>query len=229
MTTLFISGIDTDVGKTVACGALANTLLGKGSKVFTQKWVETGVVESNKMVSADLSEHQRIANMQFNTADYSLHAPYLFKFPASPHLSASLESCEIDSDLLAKQTRKLESQCQHLLIEGAGGLCVPLNDKILIIDLVEQLKLPIVLVTSGKLGSINHTILSLDYCRQRDLDIRGIIYNHFPDNSKEISSDSRTVLQRRIKAKNPSVDWIEMEVDATKLVLTNEITARLLR
>ena len=229
MTTLFISGIDTDVGKTVACGALANTLLDKGLKVFTQKWVETGVVESNKMVSADLAEHQRIANMQFNTAEYSLHAPYLFKFPASPHLSASLENCEIDSRLLAKQTRKLELQCQHLLIEGAGGLCVPLNDKTLAIDLVEQLKLPIVLVTSSKLGSINHTILSLDYCRQRDLDIRGIIYNHFPNNSKEISRDSRTVLQRRIKAKDPGVDWIDMEVDATKLLLTDDVIAKLLR
>lgn len=229
MTTLFISGIDTDVGKTVACGALAKTLLDEGLHVFTQKWVETGVAESENRISADLAEHQRIANKKFNTAEYSLHVPYLFKFPASPHLSADMENARVDCDYLVKQTRELESKCQHLLIEGAGGLCVPLNEETLTVDLVKELEIPIVLVTSGKLGSINHTLLSLDYCQQHDLDVRALIYNHFPSNSPEIVNDSKQVLQRYLNQNFPKGDFIELEVEASDLVLDDEVLTRLLR
>ncbi|MFT6046357.1 MAG: dethiobiotin synthetase [Arenicella sp.] len=181
------------------------------------------------MISADLAEHQRIANAQFNTAEYSLHAPYLFKYPASPHLSASMEDIEIDCDHLEQQTRKLESQCEHLLIEGAGGLCVPLNDSTLMTDLVAKLGLPIVLVTSSKLGSINHTILSLDYCVQRDLDVRAIIYNEFLNKSQAIFKDSRKVLKRHAKKLVPNAEWFDLKIDASNFLMSDELTSKLLR
>ena len=229
MTTLFISGIDTEVGKSVACGALAKTLLAKKLRVFTQKWVETGIMNSDAMVSADLAVHQDIAGVEFNTAEYAQHVPYLFRLPASPHLAAKIEKQKIDCAYLEAQTRKLESQCDHLLIEGAGGLCVPLNEQTLSIDLVAKLSLPIVLVTSGKLGSINHTILSLDYCRQRDLDIRAIIYNFFPGESTEICKDSRKLLQNLVKKMYPETLWLDMQVDATSLNLDDRMTSKLIR
>jgi len=229
MTTLFISGIDTDIGKTIACGCLANTLLLKGYKVFTQKWVETGVAELDEKTSQDLAEHQKIAKTKFNTASYDLHAPYLFKLPASPHLAAKLEGQEIDCSYLIEQTQKLESQCEHLLIEGAGGLCVPLNQEMLTIDLVKKLELPIVLVTSGKLGSINHTILSLEYCQQRNLEVRAVIYNQFPLDSQKIVMDSRNILLDQAKRKFPNIAWIDMMVDATSLKLNDEVMSVLLK
>ena len=229
MTTLFISGIDTDIGKTIACGCLANTLLSKGHNVFTQKWVETGVPESDVRISQDLAAHQRISNARFNTENYELHAPYLFKVAASPHLAAKLEDQEIDCSYLVEQTRKLESQCEHLLIEGAGGLCVPLTHDKLTVDLIEELELPIILVTSGKLVSINHSILSLEYCQQRNLEVRAIIYNEFPNINPKILEDSRDILTKHAKTRYPNIAWIDMSVNATILALNHEVESALLK
>jgi dethiobiotin synthetase len=229
MTTLFITGIDTNIGKTIACGALANTLLKKQFRTFTQKWVETGVSNIGAKISADLAEHQCIANSNFNTAKNSEHAPYLFQLPASPHLAAKMEKTEIDCAYLIRQTQKLEEKCQHLLIEGAGGLCVPLNSSTLTIDLAATLNLPIVLVTSGKLGSINHTILSLDYCTQRNLDLRAVVYNAYPNSSDVITKDTRMLLKHRVAHLHPKTIWLDMEIGATDLALDDIQTARLLR
>jgi len=165
MTTLFITGIDTNIGKSIACGALAKCLLEQNYNVFTQKWIETGC----DTISEDLQVHQAVAKKKFNNSNIEKHSPYRFSFPASPHLSAQLEGKKIDDRYLISQTKKLSNECDHLLIEGAGGLCVPISNEVLLIDLIEELKTPIVLVTSGRLGSINHTILSLELCWQRNI------------------------------------------------------------
>lgn len=225
MTTLFLTGIDTDIGKSIACGALANTLLDSGHKIFTQKWVETGT----KSGSQDLVTHQAIAQNNFNTKGNDLHSPYCFKYPASPHLSAKLENSEIDSAFLIKQTQELETQCDHLIIEGAGGLYVPLNQDTLMIDLVAKLNLSILLVTSARLGSINHTLLSLEVCRHRNINVRAVIYNHFPSQDAIIFSETRNYLQQYIKSNNIDALWIELAVDSAQLHLTDKQINDLLR
>ena len=131
--------------------------------------------------------------------------------------------------LLSTTNAKLEEKCQHLLIEGAGVLCVPLNSSTLTIDLAATLNLPIVLVTSGKLGSINHTILSLDYCTQRNLDLRAVIYNAYPNSSDVITKDTRMLLNHRVAHQHPKTIWLDMEIGATDLALDDIQTARLLR
>ncbi len=224
MTTIFITGIDTDVGKSVACGALANSLLQSGHHVFTQKWVETGC----DMVSQDLETHAEIAQTQFNTSAQDLHSPYRFEYPASPHLSAELANSEIDTDYLVAQTKELETQCQHLLIEGAGGLCVPLNKSTLLIDLIKQLSLSIILVTSSKLGSINHTILSLKTCQQYNIDVKALIYNHFPRKDDIIFNDSRETLQAYLRTNNQSTLWLELEQNSKQIALSNRQIEQLL-
>lgn len=227
MTTLFISGIDTDVGKSVACGLLAKALIDAGHKVFTQKWVETGVETASLMKSADLATHEKIVGHKFNTQEPSLHAPYLFKVPASPHLAACLEGVEIAPAHLKLQTQSLQESCEHLLIEGAGGLCVPLNDESLVIDLVGAMCLPVILVTSGKLGSLNHTILSLNYCQQRNIEVRAVIYNFHPESDRRISQDSRLVLRSHAQDIYPNTLWIDMRVGMEKFTLEPEDLAKI--
>jgi len=218
MTILFISGIDTEIGKTVACGALANTLVNKGINVCTQKWVETGC---NKE-SQDLLAHQAMVSSELNQHDVSLHSPYRFKFPASPHLAADLEKQTIDTEYLIKQTQRLSEKCDHLIIEGAGGLCVPLNANELMIDLVEAMNLPMVLVTSGRLGSINHTVLSLELCRQRDIEIRAVVYNQHREKNEIIANDTRDWLKNYLAESKTDALWLELENNAHSIKLTAE-------
>ncbi|MCL4133219.1 UNVERIFIED_CONTAM: hypothetical protein GTU68_051231 [Idotea baltica] len=224
MTTLFITGIDTDIGKSVACGALAHSLLRSGHRLFTQKWVETGTDRA----SQDLLTHRNIAQQNFNTSNIELHSPYCFKYPASPHLSAAMEESIIDCGYLIKQTRQLETECDHLIIEGAGGLCVPLNQNNLMVDLVAQLKLPILLVTSARLGSINHTILSLEICEQRGIEVRAIIYNHFPNQENAIFSNTRDYLQNYLASKIPRALWLELAINSSEINLTEQEIEQLL-
>ena len=225
MTTLFISGIDTDIGKTVACGALAKTILDQGYKLFTQKWVETGA----KDVSLDLLTHESIVSRRFNTHDLNHHSPYRFTFPASPHLSAKLENKEIDIDYIFEQTKRLSKNCEHLLIEGAGGLCVPLNAENVIIDLVAQLELPLLLVTSGRLGSINHTILSLELCWQRNINVRAIIYNQYPMQDEIITNNTRQYLQNYLRKQNKDTLWLELLNDSPSISLDSTQLQKLLK
>lgn len=230
MTTLFITGIDTGVGKSYACGALANSLIKYGHHLYTQKLVETGCAQG---YSNDLLQHQKMVGFDFNQGQAEQHSPYCFTFTASPHLSAELEGIEINVDYLVKQTKSLSKECEHLLIEGAGGMCVPLNKKYMIIDVLTQQQLPIVMVTSGKLGSINHTILSLELCQSRGVEVRAVIYNHYPDVDKRIFNNTRETLQAylhktALHKTRPSTLWLELEKDSASIELSSEQVEQLL-
>ncbi|MBX2849750.1 MAG: dethiobiotin synthase [Acidiferrobacterales bacterium] len=224
MTTLFITGIDTEIGKSVACGALANTLLQKGYNLFTQKWVETGCENE----SLDLKTHQDLANKNFNLGAKEAHAPYLFEYPASPHLSAELAGSKIEINYLIEQTRRLESGCDHLIIEGAGGLCVPLTNNTLTIDLIARLSIPVVLVTSARLGSINHTILSLKICQEKSIEIRALIYNHFPKQDQRIVANTRDTLQKYLFDNNCCDLWLELPENGKAISLSETQITQLL-
>ncbi len=207
MTTLFISGIDTDIGKTYACGALAKRLLDLQFVLYTQKLVETGCAEG---VSNDLLMHEKIVGKSFNKASLDEHCPYRFTLPASPHLAAEKDQQAIDIQYLKKQMESLASQVDHLLVEGAGGLCVPLTNKAMIVDFIQDNKLPVVLVTSGRLGSINHTVLSLALCRSKNIDVRAIIYNHYPNVPAWMFENTREILKQRLKASFSKAIWLEL-------------------
>lgn len=207
MTTLFITGIDTDIGKTVACGVMAKTMLHRGYSVYTQKIVETGCENG---VSNDLLEHEKIVGKPFNHEEIALHCPYCFTTAVSPHLSAQRDGKKIDENYLAQQMRRLSSKTDHLLVEGAGGLCVPLNEKVMIVDFIQEQGLPIVLVTSPRLGSINHTLLTLSLCESKDIDVRAIIYNHYPNVRNWMREDTCTVLKAELKRRFSKALWLDL-------------------
>jgi dethiobiotin synthetase len=119
---------------------------------------------------------------------------YLFKHPASPHLAADLEKKKIDPGFIQEHTVELKKRFDLVLIEGAGGLQVPLNREVTILDYIEKYQIPVVLVSSSKLGSINHTLLSLDALKQRNLDLKGVVYNTYPESDPYISADSIKVI-----------------------------------
>ena len=206
----FVSGIDTDCGKTYITGLLAKSIRDKRKQVITQKLVQTGC----EGIADDILEHRRLMGIELFPEDTSgITNPYVFKFPASPHLSAEMENISIDIDVLASTTKQLENSYEITLVEGAGGLCVPLTKSVLFIDYIVQQKHPLILVTSSKLGSINHTILSLELCKQKNIEIAIVIYNVFPDSNIQIAESSFIFLS----------EYIANNFPQTKLYLDSEI------
>lgn len=204
---LFITGIDTDAGKSYATGWLARHMMDMGLSVITQKFVQTG----NQEFSEDIQVHRRIMGIEPQTVDLlHLTAPVIFSYPASPELAARIDNTEIDFKLIEQATDTLLQQYDHVLIEGAGGLMVPLKGDYLTIDYIRDHKLPTILVTNSTLGSINHTLLSLKAIKDYDIELFAVIYNHYFDKDKPISEDTRDYTYRWIKNHFPGTHFIDM-------------------
>lgn len=207
--TYFITGIDTDAGKTIITGAIARYLLDKGVNVITQKLAQTGCVGQ----SDDILVHRRMMGSELFPEDKDgLTCPYIFPFPCSPHLAASMEKKRIESDRLKAATDELVSRYECVLLEGVGGLMVPLNDELLLIDYVKGCNYPVILVTSGKLGSINHTLLSLDACAHRNIRVVGLVFNHFGATDPVIIADTISVFRKKLNDYYPEAKMVEVPV-----------------
>lgn len=210
-TVLFVSGIDTDVGKTFAAGVLARELLNAGRNVITQKLIQTGCPGS---LALDIAEHRRLMGCGLLEVDrLGLTAPYVLKYPASPHLTAELEGVQYDFGRIDDATRRLQREFELVLLEGAGGLMVPLTRNYLAIDFIEERNYPLILVTSGKLGSINHTLLSLEAAARRGIEIAGVIYNRFPVIDDLIEEDSRRVIADYLEQYAHGAAMVELPPD----------------
>lgn len=188
-----VTGIDTDIGKTIATGLVAKALLNKGVKVITQKMVQTGCTG----ISDDIVVHRKLMGMELLDIDYAgLTCPYLFSEPCSPHLAARLDGRSIDINTIKKSTQLLLQQFDLVLLEGAGGLSVPLTKDFTLLDYLEREKYPLILVSSSKLGSINHTLNALELAKLRNLKVCAVIYNSFHGGDKRIEQDSKLVIER---------------------------------
>lgn len=155
---LFVTGIGTEIGKTYCSAMLVRAL-----QADYWKPVQAG----------DLHDLESDKVLTWSKTSGKVHpARYLLNTPASPHLSAKLDEISIQLDDF-----QLPNTDNHLVVEGAGGLLVPLNDKDTILDLMLQLNIPVVVVIRHYLGSINHSMLSLDMLKMRGLKIAAIVFN----------------------------------------------------
>lgn len=203
---LFISGIDTDAGKSYATGWLAKQLMAQGKHVITQKFIQTG----NHVHSEDIAVHRRLMGTGLLPADLDLTtAPIIYTYPASPQLAAEIDGRPIDLTLVDRATERLSQDFDTVLIEGAGGLMVPLSDEFLTIDYPRTRNLPVVLVTNGILGSINHAILSLEALKARGMTLHSVIYNtHFDHRDPRIAADTRAFISRYLGRNHPGVPML---------------------
>lgn len=190
----FVSGIDTNIGKTYATGLLARAFASRGNSVITQKMIQTGCTK----VSEDIEMHRRLQGIDLGEDDYNgLTCPYLFAYPCSPHMAADREGCTIDYERIASATRQLQAKYEYVLLEGAGGLMVPTDHQRLTIDYIAEHNYPVILVTCGRLGSINHTLLNIELCRTLGVEIAALVYNQYPHEDEEIEQNSLAYLQER--------------------------------
>ena len=211
-TVLFITGIDTNIGKTFATGMIACALAEKGKKVITQKMIQRGCTE----VSEDIEMHRKIQGIPFTEEDKAgLTCPYIFTYPCSPHMAAEKDGKTIDLSVITEATRRLQEKYEYVLLEGAGGLMVPNDFHSLAIDYVKEQGYPVILVTSGKLGSINHTLLSLYACKQYGIPVRTVVYNLYPPTDELITANTLEYLTQ----------YLEKEFPETALITLPEATA----
>ncbi|HLR17468.1 MAG TPA: dethiobiotin synthase [Alcanivoracaceae bacterium] len=205
--TYFVTGIDTDVGKTIATGWLAKQLLQQGQSVITQKFVQTGGHENS-----DIAVHRALMGVPPLPEDGTgLTEPAVFAYPASPHLAAALEGRAVPVEEIVAATNTLAERYDVVLVEGAGGLLVPLDDNVLLADVVAAQAYPVILVTSGRLGSINHTLLSLEALQQRGMEVAMVLFNRYHDSADStIAEDTCGYLQRYVASHFPRALWQEM-------------------
>ncbi len=202
---IFISGIDTDAGKTYATAWLAKHLMKKGQRVITQKFIQTG----NSGYSEDIVKHRELMGTGLLPEDEDFTtAPIIFSYPASAQLAARLDGKEINLDKVRQSSAVLASRYDSVLVEGAGGLMVPVTDDYFTIDYVKDEKLPLALVTNGVLGSINHTILSLEAIKNRDITLRYLLYNTYFDNDTTIADDTRGFISRYLAKHFPESEML---------------------
>lgn len=209
MSVYFISGIDTDAGKSIVTGVIARTLYQQGVKVITQKFIQTGC----RGISEDILKHREIMGIAPQEVDIDgATCPYVMTYPASPHLAAEIDHISIDTDKIYQATKKLSMLYDVVLLEGAGGLYVPVTRAYMTIDYIQEKGYPLILVASSKLGSINHSLMSLELCRIRGIDLRYVVYNDFPNDSEWIKNDSITIIRQYLDRYFPACKLLELPV-----------------
>lgn len=202
----FVSGIDTDAGKSYATGFLAREWNRSGKRTITQKFIQTG----NTGHSEDIDLHRRIMGIPYTEEDREgLTMPEIFSYPASPHLASRLDNRPIDFHKIKQAAEILSDRYDRVLIEGAGGLMVPLTDELLTIDYIAQERYPLLFVTSGKLGSINHTLLSLEAIQRRGIVLDTVLYNLYPVAEDDtIRKDTMNFLKNWLKKYFPETKFM---------------------
>ena len=176
---IFVTGTDTGVGKTLVAATLARLLHRRGIAVGVMKPVTSGCLTDNgRLVSEDAELLAWAAGYDSVGADM---APFLLKAPIAPAVAASREGVRIDFAAIRDAQQRLAESCRFLIVEGAGGLMVPLAGGLLVADLVTFLRLPLLVVARPGLGTINHTLLTCFAARQLDLDLRGVVLSDYPD------------------------------------------------
>ncbi len=202
----FVSGIDTDAGKTYATGYIARYWNSKGLATITQKFIQTG----NKDLSEDIIIHRKIMGTGLLDIDkQKLTMPEIYTYPCSPHLASEIDKRPIDFIKIEAATAQLALNYDAVLVEGAGGLMVPLTRTLLTIDYVASKGWPLVFVTSGKLGSISHTLLSFEAIKARGIRLAVVAFNLYPESNDSIIGRDTEKYIRDCTAKDfPEAEFI---------------------
>ena len=216
----FVSGIHTDAGKSYCTGWYARRLMDDGKSVITQKFIQTG----NIGMSEDIEVHRRLMQTGLLPEDTqplilpgnkrhecgNITAPLIFTHPCSPQLAARLDNRGIDPYVIDIASEKLETRYDIVLIEGAGGLMVPITDNFLTIDYIATRHLPLIMVVNSTLGSINHTLLSFEAIKNRNIEMPVVLYNTHFDSDPLIACDTFGFISRHLTRHFPETRLLKV-------------------
>jgi dethiobiotin synthetase len=203
----FVSGIHTDAGKSYCTGWYAKKLMDEGKRVITQKFIQTG----NVGMSEDIEVHRKIMGTGYLPEDLNhVTAPIIFTHPCSPQLAARLDGKEIDLSVVDRVADELDSKFDVVLIEGAGGLMVPITDEFMTIDYVATRHLPLIMVVNSTLGSINHAVLSFEAIKARGIEMPLVLYNTHFDTDPLIADDTFHFIERYLQREFPTTELVKV-------------------
>jgi dethiobiotin synthetase len=201
---VFVTGTGTEVGKTVVAAVIARELLAKGVRVAVFKPAVTGLAEEREPDHALL---RRAASSAQPDAEI---APYRYRPPVSPHLAAELAGERIEPGLLLKAAERAAADADALVCEGVGGLLVPLTLGYLVRDLALDLGLPLVIAASPGLGTINHTLLTLEAARSLGLEVAAVVFTPWPRQPDPVVASNREAIERLGGVPTRGLPWLDL-------------------
>lgn len=223
MKSIFVTGIDTGVGKTVFTCALARALRLAGINVGVMKPFATGLPRAGQYKSEDV---ELLIKSSGVSDPQELVNPYFFEIPASPYMAAKKLEKTIDVDVVLSGFERLQSAHDVVLVEGIGGIMTPILKDYFVADLIKDLNLDSILVTSTKIGSVNHTLLTLDACKKYGIRIAGLVISEVDSgySVNDLESDLVSLSGVDVICKIPHVSGIE---SASKILQQNNFVSKL--
>ena len=221
MKSYFISGTDTDVGKTFVTAGIALALKKMGINVGVMKPFAAGTPKKNGYKSNDV---QLLAKASQVNEPEELLNPYFFPIPASPFTASKNLGIKVDVKIVMNSFKLLSSLYDVLLVEGIGGIMTPILEDYFVIDLIKNMNLETIIVTSSRIGTINHTIMTNEMCQRYGIKIRGLIINNLESNgypAQELKRDLEVLTQKPVICSIPFIKDFNLEKISD--IISNEI------
>jgi dethiobiotin synthetase len=214
---IFVTGTGTEIGKTVVAAVLAHTLAAEGRSVAVFKPCVTGLEEAGE------SDHELLRRAAGSSQSDDQIAPYRYDLPASPHLAAAMAGEEIDPARLLAVAREAAEGCEVLVCEGVGGLLVPLmapgpdDDPLpyMVRDLAADLDYPLVVVAPPGLGTINHTLLTIEAAPTAGLKVAAVVLTPWPEEPSEIERSNRETIAALAKVEVHVLPTLDLSAPST--------------
>jgi len=172
---LFITGTDTGVGKSIFTSIIALWFFNQGKKVTIIKPVQTGRLKDTEFLSKLTKNKIPVFNS------------YSFKLPAAPLVASKYKSQKISVKKIISDIRKLEKDFEHVIVEGIGGIAVPILKNYLVADLIKDLNYPVIIVCRPSLGTINHSVLTIEFAKQKKLKVLGFVVSGYDKKTKDVA------------------------------------------
>lgn len=185
---VFVTGTGTEVGKSVVAAVIAAEAAAEGLSVAVFKPAVSGLDEGGE------ADHELLARASESAQGPDEIAPYRYGPPVSPHLAAEMAGEEIDADLLERAAEDAAAGAEAVVVEGVGGLMVPLRPDYLVRNLAAQLGHPLVIVAHAGLGTINHTLLTIEAAWTAELEVRVVVLNRWPAEPGRLEESNRETI-----------------------------------
>jgi dethiobiotin synthetase len=189
---VFVTGTGTEVGKTVVAAVIARTAAARGRRVAVFKPAVSGLGD----LAGSEADHELLRRAAGSAQSDDEIAPYRFDPPVSPHLGAELAGEPIDPALLLRRAAAAEAAADLLVVEGVGGFLVPLAGDYLVRDLARELGFAVTIAAAPGLGTINHTLLTIEAVRAAGLELSGVVLTPWPAEPGEVERSNRLTIER---------------------------------
>ena len=210
MKSYFISGTDTDVGKTYVMSGLAAAFRKMGIDIGVMKPFAAGTEQKSGFKSEDIQILSKAA--QVNDPEQLLN-PQFFSIPASPFTASKNLGVTVDVNLILDSFKKLSNMHDMLLVEGMGGIMTPILKDYFVTDLIKDMNLETIIITRSRIGTVNHTIMTCNMCKQYGIKITGIIINNFDSgySPHELQRDLEEITDVKVLGIIPYIEKITID------------------